>query len=522
MRKLKDRTCLICNKDFQSTWNKKTCSKQCEMSYKRLKKFIKKHTKVQLVKLKHHLYKKRVCSYCGKIFKPNIHNSAKNKKYIYCSRKCFKRVYELNRQKNPKHTRICKECGKEFKTNNKTNFCSSRCSLNYNNRQKNLQKRIKQEQKFKQIAFIKLTNFIEHKEWQEKDGILYTDTRLLKGTIGICQTCGRKFYYIDSENGYGNGTFCSRECYFESMKTYVKNICLYCGKEFSVVKQDKNYQQFCSEECKDDFINELQNGIRTYPHDYHKLTCINCNKTFYDFELHSEFFCSFKCEYDFKLKSKAVKKNCLNCNNEFFTATDTSFCSTSCISAYHAKQIGLGKAIRPEKVWNDGLTKETDKRIAIQAKNDSHKKLEDIKNGKLNPANNRALHGYFSLFNHYIRSGWEFNFALILKYCKRNYQYESRIFYFQDGTGYLPDFYDEKRDIYYEIKGFMYKHAKESLEKMKLEYPYVKLHLITKQKYTRIYNHFISKLKLIKYREGNNHNGTFYTKEELENLRISK
>lgn len=58
MRKLKDRTCLICNKNFQSTWNKKTCSKQCETSYKRLKKFIKKHTKVHLVKLKYHLYKK--------------------------------------------------------------------------------------------------------------------------------------------------------------------------------------------------------------------------------------------------------------------------------------------------------------------------------------------------------------------------------------------------------------------------------------------------------------------------------
>ena len=51
----------------------------------------------------------------------------------------------------------------------------------------------------------------------------------------------------------------------------------------------------------------------------------------------------------------------------------------------------------------------------------------------------------------------------------------------------MPDFYDVKRKIFYEIKGQMRNDAKEKIELFKKDYPNIKLHVIDRPKYIKIY-----------------------------------
>ena len=81
----------------------------------------------------------------------------------------------------------------------------------------------------------------------------------------------------------------------------------------------------------------------------------------------------------------------------------------------------------------------------------------------------------------YFRSCWEANFARILNYAGRSWQYESESFIFLDGSTYTPDFLCE--GVYYELKGRMTKACEKKLSFMKLEYPHVRLELIDYAKY---------------------------------------
>lgn len=426
-------------------------------------------------------------------------------------------------KKFTKHLKMksCQECGKEFESKNNARFCSFKCSSSHMARHKHLKIREEHKDEYQEIASRILPDKNQTK-WKIKNNVFYKNDDDLKGNIFTCKQCGRKFYSYDKSSRRGTPTFCSPECYHLSKHKFITKSCLNCGNDFSVDKNKASYQQFCSDNCELMFINDLNNGKKTYPHDYHQLTCINCNKPFYDFEEHSEFYCSYKCEKEFRNKSNLKKVICKNCGKEFFTYQNATFCSTSCGSQYNAKKNGFGSKIRPETSWNTGLTKYTDERIMKSAIKESISQHKSFKSGK-RKSNSKFLHGYFKLFTHYIRSSWEFNFALILQYCNRKYSYEKKTFFFKDGSGYTPDFYDIERNIVYEIKGYFYKDFLETLEKMKKEYPQVKLHLIAEKQYRQIYEHFKFKLKLIDSHMGkNNRKAMFYTNEEIEVLRVDE
>ena len=248
--------------------------------------------------------------------------------------------------------------------------------------------------------------------------------------------------------------YCSKNCEKKDKIKYIKKICLNCGNEYDCQRQESEWQEFCSEKCMHNY-----NGF-TY-------TCINCGKIFISSINHSSLYCSYKCKHEFYLKKKIHKEICQQCGTEFYTVK-AKFCSYACSTIFN------------------------------------------------NPINPNYFHGYFSKFGHYIRSGWEFNFVLILKYCNRKYKYEPDIFRFSDGTAYIPDFYDIKRNVYYEIKG-RYFDIKEKLENMNNEYPSIKVKLIDKIKFIRIYKFFNKKIKLMDNKLI--HKGNFLTKEEINSYR---
>lgn len=154
------------------------------------------------------------CRNCGNQFKTN--NKRQNK---FCCEEC------KNNYKPHKETFNCEYCGKEmvknarnYKKNSKHHFCSSECSYKFRKEVENI-----------------------------KDN---------------CKYCGKEIYRTHSKVKEGKGLFCSRECSSkyksenyrgENHKCYNKVVvkCDYCGKDKLIVPSDlKKYKtHFCSTEC---------------------------------------------------------------------------------------------------------------------------------------------------------------------------------------------------------------------------------------------------------------------------------
>jgi len=124
-------------------------------------------------------------------------------------------------------SKICKECGKEFKTSNKY-YCSRACA----------------------------------------------NKSLIKGKNVTCNNCGKKFFqhlYRINENKYN---YCSTKCNAINKWTNArtKKKCINCCKYFLVRKQDiiRGRGKYCSRECSKKGQRQLNN-----------LNCVQCGKEFY-------------------------------------------------------------------------------------------------------------------------------------------------------------------------------------------------------------------------------------------------
>lgn len=126
-------------------------------------------------------------------------------------------------------------------------------------------------------------------------------------------------------------------------------------------------------------------------------------------------------------------------------------------------------------------------------------RITKIKNGTLNPIKNiencysRAKGGKRSdLNNQYFRSAWEANIARYFNYLGIEWQYEPKIFIFENITrgsvSYTPDFYLPKTDEWIEVKGWMDGKSKTKLKRFEKQYPeeYKKLKLIQEKEYNEI------------------------------------
>lgn len=75
----------------------------------------------------------------------------------------------------------------------------------------------------------------------------------------------------------------------------------------------------------------------------------------------------------------------------------------------------------------------------------------------------------------YFRSSWEANYARFLNFVKEQWEYEPRVFFFEEikrGTrSYTPDFYLPKKDRWVEVKGWLDSKSKVRLKRFRKYYP---------------------------------------------------
>lgn len=166
------------------------------------------------------------------------------------------------------------------------------------------------------------------------------------------------------------------------------------------------------------------------------------------------------------------------------------------------------------KNWNTGLTAKTSDIIRIMSEK---ARQTQIKNGKTRGSNNamwgkttQHKNGMRVDLGHRVRSGWEANFARILNYLKLPYEYEKHNFKLSNGSTYTPDFYIPSKKIYYELKGYEYRSVKKH-ELLKIEYPFIKLHVLKEREYARLIKFFSSKVNF-------EDNMVVYTNDQLSGM----
>lgn len=86
----------------------------------------------------------------------------------------------------------------------------------------------------------------------------------------------------------------------------------------------------------------------------------------------------------------------------------------------------------------------------------------------------------------YFRSMWEANFARILNFQAKKWEYEPITFQLEPSFSYTPDFFVSDENTYYEIKGRMNERSEKQLRLMKEIYPNVNLVLIDSEKYSEL------------------------------------
>ena len=307
--------------------------------------------------------------------------------------------------------------------------------------------------------------------------------------IKHCKICGNEIILKPTAAEHRASNYCSRECYAKARQKIKIINCIYCNKEIEVSVPYEYYTKFCSDECVENYNKDLDAGkIKGNKNRWHKSNCQTCGNEYWKLDPKSK-YCNANCK-----PSKEYTLICQYCNQEFTTKRkESKFCSVSCGSKYNSKLQCFGTKVKPNTVWNKGLTKENSEKVKEMSKKIAIGNSNAIMNGRKINTQYKTIRP--EGFGHVVRSTWEYNFAKILRYLNRQYKYENERFILSDGRTYIPDFYDIKRDCYYEIKGYFHDDAKAKLELFKKDYPYIKLRLIDTKKYLRIKKIFETKIK---------------------------
>jgi hypothetical protein len=104
----------------------------------------------------------------------------------------------------------------------------------------------------------------------------------------------------------------------------------------------------------------------------------------------------------------------------------------------------------------------------------------------------RGKSGYREDLGHYVRSNWEANFARILRFQDKDYEYEPRTFNLEDGKTYTPDFLVD--GVFYEVKGYWTELARQKIESFKKQFPDVPMQIIEGPEYDELRSQYRDKI----------------------------
>lgn len=351
--------------------------------------------------------------------------------------------------------------------------------------------------KVKQYIAMNINNIIVlDKTCYERLMLLYRDKLNIANNICIanniidnkkCRYCGKEL-----TGDYEGRHYCSRECYDKARHKYIVKQCINCGNDFYVRERDINNQYFCSEQCGREYKKKIiNNEAKAYIMEnntkkkFMDNDCQQCGKHAYYFGARAHKYCSDECKRLTNMQNTHFEHECEECHQIFINhRKEQRFCSPHCASVYNARSQGFGSYIRPEIIWNKGLTAATDIRIANMAQKQIKTIMHNIQNGICN--NNGYFAGYYEDIQHAVRSGWEHNVARILQFLNLDYDYECYSFTLSNGKIYLPDFYVYETDTFYEVKGEWKNDSKNKITMFIKEYPDKKLDIIQAKEYFKL------------------------------------
>lgn len=99
-----------------------------------------------------------------------------------------------------------------------------------------------------------------------------------------------------------------------------------------------------------------------------------------------------------------------------------------------------------------------------------------------------ARGGFRGDLGQYFRSAWEANFARILSYQDKVWEYEPKTFQLSESLSYTPDFYCD--GTFFEIKGRMDEKAEKQLRLMSEVFPDVKIEVVDYKVYSLLRDQF--------------------------------
>lgn len=174
-----------------------------------------------------------------------------------------------------------------------------------------------------------------------------------------CKQCKNKFY----DKKHPNKIFCSRKCFFESIKRImvcVKYKCKFCGKIFEKTKTSKESMKsykFCSCSCN--------SKARADPDKKKLFTCKQCGKSFIDWVCRNKRFCSHHCKSVYGAHHTNKRRNpdlyvikpCVFCKkpHEFYVGQirlrGAKYCSRDCVN----KAMSIAKRGRGNPNYTGGV-----------------------------------------------------------------------------------------------------------------------------------------------------------------------
>lgn len=261
-------TCEHCGKQFESDRKKRYCSKKCEQRAYHKRNYVPVEKKSII----------KTCVHCGREF------VAHKETALYCSAKCRRGESYL---RNDMQEKYCPVCGKEIKYGERhKKYCSEHCQ---------------------DVAHTKICKECG-KEFVPKlangyyrDSQLYCSAECANNarkdkTLYVCKQCGKTFHRRKTETDRCD--FCSRECsakYKSEHRPMVQkqfffgfpHKCEQCGKSFFSLSKDAT---FCSKECRKQWKNEHAAPIQIYYHE-----CQQCGRIFISPQKNRK-YCSEECQ----------------------------------------------------------------------------------------------------------------------------------------------------------------------------------------------------------------------------------